>query len=550
MHRLSCLLFITSFFFFGQVKGATPADTIPRNPFSNSTSLQQQFSDNSIMFRQGITYIQQDSLEKGINVIATAFKMVEKEKQLSMLGNYFPLEMISLFELMRKNQLTPAEKAFGNSFVKAIFVTKDKKFEKKISNFLKSYPGSVFANRLNVFSLSFSKGKELDTALNKLLKLDSLLINANVLQAERQYNKQQYSQSIKYMNRVLRLRPSYAYAYNFRGYCYYQLNQPEKAILDYNQTIQLYPQHATALKNLGDAYYDLDQYQNALSSFKQLFKINQDAALYNLALCYHELKQPDSAMYYIEKEIARQPESAWAYNIKGDINYQQDKYSLAIQDYSNAIALDPKVRTFYVDRADAYYYGGILDYAIKDFEEAYRLNNNKEYVIKRLGDCYYDLGNYEKAIAYCNQALKIDPEYLNAYMRIALSYTRQQKHTLAEETYQKGIKIDSTYAGALGNLGWTYYCTGDFKKCISFSYQAIKYEQDATYAMFNIALATLRLGEFEKSKELYHQFIQQCKKSGYKIEDGAVSDLQELITKNIQAKEAQYIIDNFFSQKP
>ncbi|GEO07027.1 hypothetical protein AAE02nite_46910 [Adhaeribacter aerolatus] len=526
-----------------------PADTVPRSPFGNN-NLQQQFSDKAHLFRQGMAYMEQDSVEKGINVMATALKLVQEEKKLLQTGNYHVLELISFFDLLHKNQLSPSEKALGSAFLEAIFVTRDKSIQKKIATYIKRNPGSVFTNRLKVYTLSYSPGKALNAALAKLLTLDSLLVNANVLQAEQFFNQQQYAPGIKHLSRVIRLAPAYAYAYNLRGYGYYHLNQPEKAIVDYNQTIRLYPQFAPAFKNLGDVYYDSDQYQQALASFKQLSGLNPEAALYDLALCFKALKQPDSALYYVEKAIARKPDDAWAYNLKGDLNYGKDKYSLAIQDYSQAIALDPKERAFYVDRADAYYYAGTLDYAIEDFMQAYRLNNKKEYVIKRLGDCYYDLRQYEKAIAYCQEALQLDPEYLSAYMRLALSYTRRQQHTLAEQTYQRALKIDSTYAGALGNLGWTYYCTDEFKKCIDYSYQALKYEPDATYAMFNIALATLRLGEFEKAKALYSQFIQLCKKSGYVIEEGARADLQELVTKGIQVQEARYIIDNFFSEKP
>ena len=65
------------------------------------------------------------------------------------------------------------------------------------------------------------------------------------------------------------------------------------------------------------------------------------------------------------------------------------------------------------------------------------------------------------------------------------------------------IKKDNKDSCDLGNSGWIYYCMGDFDKCISYSHLAIAQRDDAYYAMFNIALATLRLGKFEESKTLY-----------------------------------------------
>jgi len=113
----------------------------------------------------------------------------------------------------------------------------------------------------------------------------------------------------------------------------------------------------------------------------------------------------------------------------------------------------------------------------------------------------------------------------------------------------KAVAVDSTNSSALGNLGWIYYCLGDFENCIIYSKRAIKQQDDAFYAMFNIALCKLRLGKYDESIELYKKYISLSKSQNNENLDGAMADLKDLIKKNILVKESTYILENLFQRK-
>ncbi|MEO6851598.1 MAG: hypothetical protein ABI203_10300, partial [Mucilaginibacter sp.] len=135
-------------------------------------------------------------------------------------------------------------------------------------------------------------------------------------------------------------------------------------------------------------------------------------------------------------------------------------------------------------------------------------------------------------------------------MGLDYCYDALGKHEMAIEVCKKALAIDSTYDNALGDLGWEYYCTGHFDECITYSYKCLKYDEKATYAMFNIALATLRKGDADKAKELYGHFLSVCKQNNYEIGNGAVKDLRDLIKQSIQTKEAVSIIEDIFGETP
>jgi tetratricopeptide (TPR) repeat protein len=112
----------------------------------------------------------------------------------------------------------------------------------------------------------------------------------------------------------------------------------------------------------------------------------------------------------------------------------------------------------------------------------------------------------------------------------------------------KALKIDNKNPSILGNLGWIFYCENEFKKCIRYSNMAIALDSNAYYAMFNIALATLRLGKFEESKNLYKNYFDLSNKHKIEVHQGAIDDLNNLIKKNIKADEANFIINNIFKE--
>jgi tetratricopeptide (TPR) repeat protein len=50
----------------------------------------------------------------------------------------------------------------------------------------------------------------------------------------------------------------------------------------------------------------------------------------------------------------------------GNLYFQHKRYTLAIEDYSKVIDLDPRSQTAYANRAMAYYHSGQRDKAIAD----------------------------------------------------------------------------------------------------------------------------------------------------------------------------------------
>ncbi len=85
------------------------------------------------------------------------------------------------------------------------------------------------------------------------------------------------------------------------------------------------------------------------------------------------VEQADQAIDNYSKAIKINPKLAKAYNNRGVAYIWKKKYYLAIADFSKAIELDPKNGKAYNNRAIAYSYEGETDKALKDLKKAQSL---------------------------------------------------------------------------------------------------------------------------------------------------------------------------------
>jgi len=97
-----------------------------------------------------------------------------------------------------------------------------------------------------------------------------------------------------------------------------------------------------------------------------------------------------------------------------------------------------------------------FDKAIEDFDEAIKLNPNYADVYKDRGNAYRDLKQYERAIEDYKNALELNPEYTLAYTNRGIAYRDLKQYEKAIEDHNKAIELNPEYAAAYINRGIVY----------------------------------------------------------------------------------------------
>ena len=120
--------------------------------------------------------------------------------------------------------------------------------------------------------------------------------------------------------------------------------------------------------------------------------------------------------------------------------YQFDSVKLAIQDFKNAISIDPNYALAYTGLADAYaqMYG--------TFGE---------------GDAYMD-----SSLNASQKAIDLDPELPGGYLSKGVIYYYQNRYDLALPQIQKAYDLNPNHSRAVGNLATVYMITGQLDKAL------------------------------------------------------------------------------------
>ena len=241
---------------------------------------------------------------------------------------------------------------------------------------------------------------------------------------------------------------------------------------------------------------------------------------------------------------------------RGSAYLQLGKYDKAIKDFTTAIDFynsqyykNPYRSVFYFERGNAYFYKKSYYKAIDDYKTSIKIHPKDAMVHCALADCYRILNGHEKAMKHYNKAIEYRPDNKWFYFKKAYCYSDNQQFLEAIQCFSQSTLKDTSFALAYGNIGWNYYKLGKYRQCIQFSQKAISLDPNSFYASFNIALALLNLGYFDKAYEVYFNTKSINDEEDNTDYNQYIRDLVELQDKNELKEQSRKILDEIFNYK-
>ena len=149
---------------------------------------------------------------------------------------------------------------------------------------------------------------------------------------------------------------------------------------------------------------------------------------------------------------------ALAYNNRGFAYGTKGQHDRAIQDYDQAIKLDPSDAIAYYNRGIAYSAKGQLDRAIQDYDQAIKLDPNYAHAFYNRGNAYSAKGQHDRAIQDYDQAIKLNPSDVNALLGLTQVYAAKGQYEEANRLIsalwqsRKGQKDASTWPSWAGTV--------------------------------------------------------------------------------------------------
>ena len=169
---------------------------------------------------------------------------------------------------------------------------------------------------------------------------------------------------------------------------------------------------------------------------------------------------PERAIEEYTEAIRLEPNNSWAYYFRGWSYGSTDRFDLAIADFDQVIRLEPNFSA-------AYYYRGLIhfnkglntdnkkseyDLAIADFDQALRLNPNDSETYSTRGTLYSIMGEYDLAIADADQAIRLEPNDAESYNIRGLAYRDKGDLDVAIADFEAALRIDPNLDYVRNNL--------------------------------------------------------------------------------------------------
>lgn len=252
----------------------------------------------------------------------------------------------------------------------------------------------------------------------------------------------------------------------------------------FNRAISLDPNFALAHAGLGESYW-------------KEFEITSDLSLIDLAGVSLERAQS------INDQLSP------VQYVLGLMNLGTGKYEEAVENFENALLVDPKYTDAYLGIAGTYNAMGDNDRAVETYQKI--INQKPEFWkgYKDLGIHYLTLGDMNNAISNFEKVVEITPENSTAYSNLGIAYYYKGESEQAKSMFLRSLEIEESALTA-NNLAGIYFSEGSFDKASGMYEIALSSLSDRYELWGNYAAATYWSGREDEAISLYKTAIEKA----------------------------------------
>jgi tetratricopeptide (TPR) repeat protein/S1-C subfamily serine protease len=317
------------------------------------------------------------------------------------------------------------------------------------------------------------------------------------------------------LQQAVQSQPDFVPAWYYLSGFYRKSNQLDKALAAINQAIQLQPNNPNLYNQKYAVLSDLKRYREAEVAINKAIELSPRAVFYiNRGNVRNELGDKQGAIDDYTQAIKINPNDALAYYNRGIVRNELGDKQGAIDDYTLAIKFNPNYAQAYYNRGNVRKDLGDKQGAIDDYTQAIKINPNFAQAYGNRGGVRSELGDNQGAIDDFNQAIKFNPNNANAYYGRGIVRNELGDKPGAIDDYTQAIKINPNDAKAYYNRGIVRYDLGDKPGAIDDYTLAIKINPNLAQAYVRRGSVRYQLGDKPGAKEDLQRAAQLFKAQG------------------------------------
>jgi tetratricopeptide (TPR) repeat protein len=240
--------------------------------------------------------------------------------------------------------------------------------------------------------------------------------------------------------------------------------------VDYSQATRINPKSSKVWYDQGRVLLDLGRNSEAIASYDHAIQLNNAWSIDSLAtvyvdrgVVYGKQGNKQSALQDYSQAIRINPNFSLAWYDQGAVLAELGRYSEAIASYNRAIQLNNRWGTSsltnaYLKRGGAYYKQGNKQAALQDFSQAIHTNPQSSLAWYVQGHALTDLGRYSEAIASYDRAIQLNKDWgksslANAYLDQGVTHEKQGNKQAALQDYNQAVRLNPNSSLAWYNQG-------------------------------------------------------------------------------------------------
>ena len=255
----------------------------------------------------------------------------------------------------------------------------------------------------------------------------------------------------------------------------------------------------------GLAHHEAGEFEQAQDFYRQALEEQADhvECMHAMGVAFAQRQAHTEALIWFDQVIALEPSHALAHTHRANALTELGRVKEALVSYDQAIALKP-------GHADSHYNRGIALQSVGEFEQAIACYDQAIALRPRHADYHYnrataykELKQIETALAAFEQAIRVQPRHAQSHFGRGICLRKLNRLDEALGSYDQAIALDPTFAEAHSNRGNLLKDLRRIPEAVFSFEKAIALKPDYAAAHWNLSLAWLVVGEFQRGWPLY-----------------------------------------------
>lgn len=238
-----------------------------------------------------------------------------------------------------------------------------------------------------------------------------------------------------------------AVAEKVAGNALYKKRKFDEALVHYNKAIELDPDNFSFQANKAAVYFEQKDYDLCISTCENVIKESKASKCYDyklVAKAYHRMANAlEKAGKPLEEVIAAHGDALMEHPLpaaKEAIKKLKEKKKKADAEayLSNDLSDEHK------KKGNAFFQAQKWTDAIDEYTEGLKRNPDNHFIYSNRAACYTKLMDWNSGLKDVDRCLSIDPTFVKAYIRKGKIQHFLKQYHKALETYQKGLDLSPT----------------------------------------------------------------------------------------------------------